>query len=57
MNDRGFNLTSSEMLKSLLLSKIKDAEVRRRCDQKWKENIQRLVSVDKDCEQDFLELG
>lgn len=53
MNDRGFNLTSSEMLKSLLLSKIKDAEVRRRCDQKWKENIQRLVSVDKDCEQDF----
>ena len=51
--DRGFNLTSSEMLKSLLLSKIKDAEVRRRCDQKWKENIQRLVSVDKDCEQDF----
>lgn len=53
MNDRGFNLTSSEMLKSLLLSKIKDAEVRRRCDQKWKENIQRLVTVDKDCEQDF----
>lgn len=53
MNDRGFNLTSSEMLKSLLLSKIKDAKVRRRCDQKWKENIQRLVSVDKDCEQDF----
>ena len=53
MNDRGFNLTSSEILKSLLLSKIKDAEVRRRCDQKWKENIQRLVSVDKDCEQDF----
>ena len=53
MNDRGFNLTSSEMLKSLLLSKIKDAEVRRRCDQKWKENILRLVSVDKDCEQDF----
>ena len=53
MNDRGFNLTSSEMLKSLLLSKIKDADVRRRCDQKWKENIQRVVSVDKDCEQDF----
>ena len=53
MNDRGFNLTSSEMLKSLLLSKIKDADVRRRCDQKWKENIQRLISVDKDCEQDF----
>lgn len=36
MNDRGFNLTSSEMLKSLLLSKIKDADVRRRCDQNGK---------------------
>lgn len=53
MNDRGANLTSSEMLKSLLLSKVKNADVRRECDKKWKENIQKLVSVDKECELDF----
>lgn len=53
MNDRGCNLTSAEMMKSFLLSKISDEQCRRECNEVWKDNILRLIEQDKDGETEF----
>lgn len=53
MNDRGFNLTSTEMMKSFLLSKIADEQLRVDCDAVWKQNIQELAKLDKESEAEF----
>lgn len=54
MNDRGCNLTSVEMLKSFLLSKIQDEEQRLECNLVWKRTIGNLVSLDKDADSEFM---
>lgn len=53
MNDRGCNLTSAEMMKSFLLSKISDEQCRRECNEVWKGNILRLIEQDRDGEAEF----
>jgi uncharacterized protein with ParB-like and HNH nuclease domain len=44
MNDRGLNLTPTDMLKGYLLSKIKDIEIKNALNSIWKENIGELKS-------------
>jgi len=42
MNDRGLNLTPSEMLKGFILSRFAEAKDREKANQFWKDSIQRL---------------
>ena len=46
MNDRGLNLTSTEMLKGYLLSEIKSDENREKLNNKWKAKIVDLKALD-----------
>ena len=47
MNDRGLSLTSTEMLKGYILSKITDPEHRTRADQFWRKRVANLQEIDK----------
>ena len=47
MNDRGLNLTPTEMLKGYLLSQITEDSRRDRVNEEWKKQIERLNSMDK----------
>lgn len=51
MNDRGLNLTQTELLKSFLLSNVKDELKIKELDGLWKEKISILNTIDND--QDF----
>ncbi|MBK8874625.1 MAG: hypothetical protein IPN13_12155 [Bacteroidetes bacterium] len=51
MNDRGLNLTQTELLKSFLLSNVKEENKIKELDQIWKNKISILNSIDDD--QDF----
>ena len=53
MNDRGLNLTSVEMMKSFILSKVKDVDFRERCNDEWSYNIHLLNQVNKETEPEF----
>ena len=55
MNDRGLNLTSTEMLKGYLLSRFKDDELRRKTNDYWKSTIIELQGYDKDEDQQFIQ--
>ena len=55
MNDRGLNLTSTEMLKSFILSRFKDAKDREKANKFWKESIQSLHFHSKDEDQKFIQ--
>lgn len=55
MNDRGLNLTPSEMLKGFLLSKFSDKNKRKKADDSWKTDIQNLKSFDKNEDQKFFQ--
>lgn len=55
MNDRGLNLTPTEMLKGFLLSKFYDAKKREKANNFWKESMQELHSYDKDEDQKFIQ--
>jgi uncharacterized protein with ParB-like and HNH nuclease domain len=55
MNDRGLNLTPSEMLKGFLLSKFSDKNKRKKADEYWKAEIQNLKSFDKNEDQKFFQ--
>jgi uncharacterized protein with ParB-like and HNH nuclease domain len=55
MNDRGLNLTSTEMLKGYLLSRLKSPEDRLNANTVWKESIQSLHSYGKDEDQQFFQ--
>lgn len=55
MNDRGLNLTSTEMLKGYLLSRLKSADDRLKANTFWKESIQSLHSFNKDEDQQFFQ--
>ena len=53
MNDRGLNLTPTEMLKGFVLSKIKDSKQRDEINELWKHEIGRLNQIDKKADQSF----
>ena len=55
MNDRGLNLTSTEMLKGYVLSRFKEAKDRERANRFWKESIQSLHRYSKEEDQRFFQ--
>jgi len=48
MNDRGLNLTSTEMLKGYLLSNLNDDEKKEKLNEQWRDNISDLHKIDKE---------
>lgn len=55
MNDRGLNLTPTEMLKGFLLSRFKDDGTRQKANDHWKGSIKLLHAFDKDEDQRFFQ--
>lgn len=55
MNDRGLNLTSTEMLKGFILSRFKAAKDREQANRCWKESIQSLHRHSKEEDQKFFQ--
>ncbi|NNE54437.1 MAG: DUF262 domain-containing protein, partial [Flavobacteriales bacterium] len=55
MNDRGLNLTSTEMLKGYVLSRFSDNARRQKANDDWKAAIQQLHDRDKDEDQRFFQ--
>lgn len=55
MNDRGLNLTPTEMLKGCVLSNIKDKNQRNEINALWKQEIQKLHEYDEDADQIFFQ--
>ncbi len=55
MNDRGLNLTPTEMLKGFLLSRFKEPKIREKANNMWKESMQTLHEYDKDEDQRFIQ--
>lgn len=55
MNDRGLNLTQTEMLKGYILSKIKDATKRNEINILWKKTIQEFNKLGKDADLSFFQ--
>jgi len=53
MNDRGYNLTPSEMLKGLLLSKVEKEEFLIELNEIWRENISKLHYFSRDEDLEF----
>ena len=55
MNDRGLNLTSTEMLKGYILSRFKETKDREQANRCWKESIQSLHRHSKEEDQKFFQ--
>jgi len=55
MNDRGLNLTPTEMLKGYLLSRFKDNSLRKTANDFWKQSIITLQALDKEEDQRFIQ--
>lgn len=55
MNDRGLNLTSTEMLKGYILSRFKEPKDREKANRFWKESIQSLHAQSKEADQKFFQ--
>lgn len=55
MNDRGLNLTPTEMLKGYILSRITDKNQRDDINRIWKEEIQKLHVFDENADQVFFQ--
>jgi len=55
MNDRGLNLTSTEMLKGYILSRFSESKDREKANRFWKEAIQALHKNSKDEDQQFFQ--
>jgi uncharacterized protein with ParB-like and HNH nuclease domain len=55
MNDRGLNLTPTEMLKGFILSKFENSKKRQKANELWKTSMQELHSYDKDEDQRFIQ--
>ncbi|MCX7997262.1 MAG: DUF262 domain-containing protein [Patescibacteria group bacterium] len=55
MNDRGLNVTPTEMLKGYVLSKITDPYQRNEMNDIWKTQIQRLHEVEDNADQNFFQ--
>jgi len=48
MNDRGLNLTATEMLKGYLLSNLNDDKKKEELNEQWRDNISNLHKIDKE---------
>ena len=55
MNDRGLNLTPTEMLKGFVLSKISDSGQRTEINDLWKDKIQKLHEYNETADQSFFQ--
>ncbi|MEJ1407003.1 MAG: DUF262 domain-containing protein [Candidatus Sedimenticola sp. (ex Thyasira tokunagai)] len=55
MNDRGLNLTPSEMLKGFILSRFDNTEKRQKANDLWKKAMMALKAFDKDEDQRFFQ--
>ncbi|EPB4367906.1 DUF262 domain-containing protein [Citrobacter freundii] len=55
MNDRGLNLTPSEMLKGFLLSRFHQGDKRQKANELWKKAVMDLKNYDKDEDQRFFQ--
>ncbi|OBU21234.1 DUF262 domain-containing protein [Photobacterium aquimaris] len=55
MNDRGLNLTPTEMLKGFLLSKYRDDDKRKQSNEFWEKTIIELKAYDKEEDQRFVQ--
>jgi uncharacterized protein with ParB-like and HNH nuclease domain len=55
MNDRGLNLTPTEMLKGYVLSRITDKKQRNEINSIWKDEIQKLHAIDDNADQVFFQ--
>lgn len=55
MNDRGLNLTATEMLKGYVLSKITDKKQRTEINELWKTEIQKLHEYEENADQSFFQ--
>lgn len=55
MNDRGLNLTPTEMLKGYILSKITDKKKRTEINNLWREEIQKLHEIGETTDQSFFQ--
>jgi uncharacterized protein with ParB-like and HNH nuclease domain len=55
MNDRGLNLTSTEMLKGYILSRLNEPKDREKANRFWKESIQKLHRHSKEEDQKFFQ--
>lgn len=55
MNDRGLNLTPTEMLKGFILSKFEDSRKRQKANEFWKTAMQEIHLYDKDEDQRFIQ--
>jgi len=55
MNDRGLNLTPSEMLKGFILSRITNSAQRTKINDVWKTQIQKLHEYDENADQTFFQ--
>ena len=55
MNDRGLNLTSTEMLKGYVLSRFRDSKDREKANRFWKEAVQSLHKESKEEDQQFIQ--
>ncbi len=56
MNDRGLSLSSTDMLKSFLLSKASDPLYIKEANERWRKRIAELVGLDKDTESEFFKV-
>ena len=55
MNDRGLNLTPTEMLKGYVLSKITDKKQRAEINELWKKEVQKLHAYEETADQSFFQ--
>jgi len=55
MNDRGLNLTPTEMLKGFILSRFSDKDKRYNANALWKDSMQKLHAYEKDEDQRFIQ--
>lgn len=55
MNDRGLNLTSTEMLKGYVLSRFRESKDREKANQFWKESVHLLHKESKEEDQQFIQ--
>lgn len=55
MNDRGLNLTPSEMLKGFILSRFDHADKRQKANELWKKAMMELKAFEKDEDQRFFQ--
>jgi len=54
MNDRGLRLSSTDMLKSYLLGRIKNEDIIRRLNDEWRRMVRELTDFEKNADSDFL---